>query len=94
MLRQYDREVTQVKGGDFTHAESLGQCDYGGIRGAQRQVAILRDQLSHPRVVTAAQFSCFEVPFRQGAQKRGLGPRPGFGCQEISHLSNYGRRHD
>jgi hypothetical protein len=64
-----DREVPPVDGRDLGHAQALGRGDDRRIDGAQRQIAVSRDQLGDPQPVRGGDRFDGECARRQVTQK-------------------------
>lgn len=58
MDRADDAEVAPVEGGNGPRAEPLGSANHRGVDGAQRQIAVDRDELGDPQQV--ARFDWLE----------------------------------
>lgn len=81
-------EVPLIQSRDFVDAEPLRQGDHRRVRGPQRQVVVLRDELRHPGEVFGNQGHRFEVAISDGLKERCLNPRTNSLLQQVAHLSN------
>jgi PPOX class probable F420-dependent enzyme len=93
-LRSHDGEVTVIDRGDVVHAETFCNSDDGCVNRAEREVAVLHDQLGDPHPVGRRNWLGDEVAGSEIAEEVDLGIDAQSGAEQVEHFGNDESRHD
>ncbi len=93
MTRLDDGEVTTIQGSYLGDTEPLGKSDHRGVNGAERQVTVLPDEVSHPSEVLDARIKTHQPPSSQEPEERLFDVRTATGLQHVAGLSHNRTRH-
>lgn len=90
-----DAEVAAVEGRDFDDLQSLGYRDDGCVGGAEREVGVGVDQLSHAFVVGEFEIDDDDCLLDDRAKECALDPCAAGAAEQVSHLGDdWGRYQD
>lgn len=94
MVRAYDGEMAPIDRRDLGDAEAFGRGDDRRVDGAQRQVAVARDQLGDPQPVGDGDRLDGERATCEVAEKAHLGLCPEAGREQVDDLGDDQDRDD